>query len=320
MKEALLPLEDQMIANAQGNFLRLSDFRLAGTTVFQPGDTIATVIGKQSSLPSGDNIQTNLEKAGRLTPTMRSKYAQLGIEPDKRAGMHIALTMPERFDSLSDDPTQTYEARTVLHNLSKRPIRIDEGSRLFRFYAPWTSKNVSGKGLLKVFEEGQIQVHGDKDDWKWIYKRGRNQDDENITGIALRIDPASWRWIPPNASAEPVHITDDGKDFRREVDAYLEPIPKQAEEPILLIGETASILELKSTVHGVISERVITSEDPEGQLYRGPKPRQIRSFLVDGGRTNWPIRVEIYSRVDPQRMPEEVEMRFWGNKAGYPTA
>ena len=89
------------------------------------------------------------------------------------------------------------------------------------------------------------------------------------------------------------------------IDRLLEPIP-ESEEPILWIGETQAKLKLDPSIHGLLNKAVTTKDMPGGAFDHS---WQTNSNLIEGGRTNWPIRTEIYSPTKGV-MPEVVLMRF----------
>lgn len=314
-KETIFPLAEQIKQNVEGRFWKGHDLRLAREMLIPPGETAIPLIVPPDALPSFTNIPQPLDILKRTLVTGRSRYAQLGLFPDPQLATHIALNIPMETDIQNGYFKEPLEARVVFNNLGARPIQLDKDAKICRLFSNEASEHIGGHELITAIAEGEISISGVYgDDWKWMYKNGRKTDSK-ITGVALRIDPESMRWIPPSADNSPIHISDTTRNFRQEIDEYLEPLPQKTDHHILIIGETASIVSLSPSVHGVLDRRVISRTPTRGTVYPSPsEPTQEQSILAEGYRTNWKIRTETMSLVDPFHLADYVIMRFWWDK------
>ncbi len=312
-EKKILPLEEQIKRNVQERFWKGHDLRLARQVVIFPGEEIVPLVIPPEALPSFADIPQPLDFLKRTIVTGRSRYAQLGLFPDPRMGTHIALNIPADIRLSSGRFTAPFEARVIMNNLGARPIQLEAGSKLCRLFSSEATEHISGRELVEMVAEKEIGISGTYgDDWKWVYKNGRKAENK-ITGVALRISPASMRWIPP--SPEPIHISDTSRNFRREIDQYLKPLPDKTDEPILIIGETSSVVSLSPNVHGVLDRKVLPRTESRRTIYPVfSDPVHEQSLLAEGFRTNWPIRTETRSLVDPYHIADYVILRFWRDR------
>src|SRR5258708_29113137 len=81
-------------------------------------------------------------------------------------------------------------------------------------------------------------------------------------------------------------------------------IVQDSTRPILWVGESQPIIRLKN-VDAVLHTAVV--EQING---RGVVGAHINSHLIDGGKTNWHIRVEVVSKTTQVEIPNFVYMTF----------
>jgi hypothetical protein len=175
----------------------------------------------------------------------------------------------------------------LVANMAARPIRLDKGMGLFRYYLPLTAP-VSGKELIALVTDGEIFIDGKQGlDWDIFEDKG------NPIGVMVRIDPQRERWI--DDQGEPIYINDTDRNYRRSLDQMMSPLPKNGQ--VLCIGETPRT-RLSKRVDGVIYR--LTSPTIDGSDWLERANLHINSLVIDAG-SDWPIRTEtIGKRGDPR--------------------
>lgn len=230
-------------------------------------------------LPHSDDIPLN-----QLRLSVRSRYAQLGI--------HVGEYIPEIDGMLEETGGKKPMTITAsITNFSARPVRLNEGDGLFRFFHCHRANLIDHyQDLECMIQNGAVKIGGREGmDWKI---------DPGQFGIMLRIN--NRRYIPPNP--EPVEIASIGS-YREQIDALLGPVP-ESETSILWIGETPHVT-LDKTIEGVLSQSVVG----DSGFTQGKNGVHINSHLIDAG-SNWPIRVEVVSPTTPEKMPDFVLLRL----------
>lgn len=236
----------------------------------------------------------NLPSVDRLSPedfhflhaSVRSRYAQLGVDLDENVGLGIADAIIRH-----KGVPEPFPVDVLLLNRSSRSIHIPKGARIFRLYYDVKESALFGKDLIYAFTSGNIKIEGEFGrDWVWAYGGEDSRGDENIIGVHVRIDARGRRWIPPDENNLAVTVDDSIPDYRTEIDEFLAPIP-YTRERILWVGQTNKIT--LSSVEVVLDRETRSNIDVSARrLTRG---YQVSSRLIDDGRTNWPVRVEIVS-------------------------
>ncbi len=243
-----------------------------------------------------------------LHGSVRSRWAQLGVDLEEEVGPKIAEALIVSVGP-KDKPTSSFLGEVVLHNRAARPIHIPRGARVFRLYYDVKEAALFGKDLVYAFTSGNIKIEGEfGKDWSWAYSNGTPRVEDNIVGMHVRIDSRGRRWIPPNADNTVVTVDDSIPDYRVKIDELLVPVP-HAQERVLWIGQTNKIT--LSSVEAVLDRETLSSIDMSAR--RLTKGYQINSRLIDDGRTNWSVRVEILSPTKRSEISNFVTFRFRRN-------
>lgn len=252
--------------------------------------------------------------SGVVRASVRSRYAQLGINLHDDIGGQIAQRIVENDkQALDGSIKEQFEARALTFNHCARPIFIPRGAHLFRFFYEFVQSMVRGKDLISLVESGEIKVNGTYGfDWTWSYSEKGKDTENNIVGMQIRIKTEGRRWIPPDLDNKPLVLDlaydPTGYDYRKRIDTMLEPIPYDEREK-LWVGETVPI-NLGPSVEAILDKVVV--RDIEGFDIE-TLGLQTNSRLIDGGKTHWPIRVEVLSATTPERIPHYVHLHFLKN-------
>jgi hypothetical protein len=243
-----------------------------------------------------------------LHGSVRSRWAQLGVDLEEEVGPRIAGALVASVGS-KDKVTSPFFGEVVLHNRASRPIHIPKGSRIFRLYYDVKESALFGKDLIHAFTSENIKIEGEFGrDWAWAYGGEDSRGDDNIVGMHVRIDPRGRRWIPPDADNIAVTVDDSIPDYRTKIDELLVPVP-HTKETILWVGQTNKIT--LSSVEVVLDRQTRSNINVNAKrLTRG---YQINSRLIDDGRTNWPVRVEILSPTTRSAISNFVTFHFRRN-------
>jgi len=114
----------------------------------------------------------------------------------------------------------------------------------------------------------------------------------NHVGMYVLINPGSRKWIPPDPDGMPIAVDDKTHDYRTVISSLLQPIA-ETDEPNFWIGETPKIT-LGPLVDAILDRRVVIFSP--GGLPISTELVQINSRLIDGGKTDWSVRLEILGR------------------------
>lgn len=182
-------------------------------------------------------------------------------------------------------------------NRSARPVRLDKGMGLFRFFTP-LAPAVCGKGLVSLIEDGEICIDGEKGiDWDVARNRSGLE-----TGVMVRIEPQSERWISDGDDV--VYVSDTEQNYRSILSAMMAPLPDDRQ--VLCIGETPRT-KLSDRVEGVIYKA--TSPNITGQGWLSGVNIHTNSHLIDAG-SDWRIRTEVLGKKDT---PRHIFYRYYLN-------
>ena len=297
---------ERLSYNTEGKFWKGPDVVTSKDVLLNRHADVPVIITRDS-LPSLSGLPPEALRNVRVS--IRSRYAQLGIDINEAAGEQIAQSIIQDGHQAMDGTLKgQFETPVLLFNLCARPVSIPKGTHLFRFFFESIQPIVSGENLISLIDAGEIKVGGESGlDWVWSYKNKSEHTENNIVGIYMRIKPEGRRWIPPHVSDDPISINNEG-DYREKIDALLRPIPQNYKE-ILWIGETESIT-LGKSVDVVLDSFV---RQNIYSLYVKGLGIQINSRLIDGDKTHWPIRVEVLSRTSVDRIPNYVHLSFFRN-------
>lgn len=240
-----------------------------------------------------------------LHGSVRSRWAQLGIDLEEEVGPRIGGALVASVDP-KDKIISPFFVEVVLHNRAARQIFIPKGARLFRLYYDTKESALFGKDLVYTFTSGNIKIEGEfGKDWVWAYGSETPKTEDNIMGMHVRIDSRGRRWIPPNADNTSVTVDDSVPDYRTKIDELLVRIP-YTQERILWVGQTNKIT--LNSVEAVLDRETLSNIDVNTRyLKRG---YQINSRLIDDGRTNWQVRVEILSPTTRSAISNFVTFHF----------
>lgn len=224
------------------------------------------------------------EEEERFAPSIRSRYAQLGLHPHSDSKLYA---LDSYFSS--EDESKPSEFVIPLTNLSEGPIHIKPDTKLLRFYFTPEEFIINGN-LKEMVANKSIEIDGKENvDWKYVRKSNRPQDTDEA-GIAFRVDVKDGKYLPYRPA--PVSISGSERKYRNLIDSLLQPVSKRRnpQNPYLWIGETVP-LKLHNNVMAEIRRNTFT--DIIGNTPVGEEWEHIDSRLVD--TSGWPIRVEIYS-------------------------
>lgn len=235
----------------------------------------------------------------------RSRYAQLGLDPYEAITQQIAhALMKTDSQSLSGEVTKSFIADVLIYNHGERPIHLGEGSKAFRLYNRFERPLAAGQEVIDLVKSGQVQLKGEQGkDWEWAYFSGREGKQEDIYGINIRINDENRKWIPPDPQNIPIRLDERESNNRRSFDSLSEEVPEQ-ERNILWVGETAPEIILANSVDAIIDKAALP--DISGKIIWDKMGVQTESHLIEGGRTNWRVRVEVKSPTIRKRMPNAV--------------
>lgn len=290
--------------NVEGKFWKGPDVRIT-TDILLNATAKVPILIYPESLPSMDCLYPN--NLPFLHGSVRSRWAQLGVDLEEELGSRIAGALVASRDP-KDSITSPFFGEVVLHNRAARSIHIPKGSRIFRFYYDAKGSALSGEELIYDFTSGNIKVEGEPGkDWVWAYGSEDSRRDDNIIGMHVKINPRGRRWIPPDVDSV-VTVDDSADDYRTKIDEFLVPVP-HTQEAILWVGQTNRIT--LSSVEAVLDRETLSNIDVNARrLTRG---YQINSRLIDDGKTNWPVRVEILSPTKRSAISNFVTFHFRRN-------
>lgn len=250
-----------------------------------------------------------------IYPSVRSRYAQVGLNIDNRLVNQIGewLQYNTHLDEKGDVPNSIIPVITV-ENHSSRPVILDKGAHLFRFFKENYTSHLQDYELVEAVKSGLIKIQGERlGDWTYSYGQVAGRKLPRPVGIFIRVNPENRGWIPPHSENKQIYIPDLGEGYRKTVDSLLEPIPGERIKKILWIGETIKVT-LAQSVDAVLDTVALrdirTDKDFTDAKTWGI---QLNSRIIDGGRTDWPVRVEIISSTSPDEIPNFVHLHFVKN-------
>lgn len=240
---------------------------------------IPVIITPDSLPPSSRNFR-------ELQISTRSRLAQVGLE------VHGVIE-DEITEGVSD-----FRANVEVTNHCQRPIKLEEGFSVFRFFHESPGAAIDRRALESIFAAGIIKIEGEEGvDWEW----SRN-------GIFVSINSEGRKWIPPDSNNTPIII--DGKvvDYRSSIAPLFVPI-SQTDEKILWIGETPKIT-MPDSIEMILSKSAFHNHK---DIQPDNVGVQINARLIDGSKTGWRIRTEVESSTNPKKIPNVIHMRFARN-------
>lgn len=302
------------IPEAQESYLRQSLERaMEGSSLYKTPD-IPTL--ENATIPPGETVDVRfgfnpsilqilqwvpLQALDYMSVSVRSRWAQAGLDIGNENGNAQLRRGPgNNFDFW--ERKHVYVASMPVSNLSRRPIRIEEGSRLFRLYWLNPQNRLGTSEILGAIRSGDVRVEGD--DWR-IHSTTNPSTGEETAYLYVPVFARTFRAVDPD-NVEPFTISDSSPTFgRRDVDQQLKPVkPHQGKQ--LLIGETPSIF-LAKHLNG---ELHFATENP----ITGAKSKHGNSRLLDGGVTDHNVRVEISTEVREKVMDDGVFIDLYADR------
>lgn len=254
------------------------DIKTAAAVVIPAhADRLVPIIIDRNSLPS-------LQRDEKVYLSMCSRVAQLGLDANAKTALEICLAAETVTNGSS---CFTIEVSMINHGA--RAIAIKEDARVFRLYSYSKDQIVRGAELRELVDRADIKIEGSEGTgWEWDI-----DDEGNPIGVYVSIKPNSIMWIPPDSNAQPLVVDERVHDYRQVIDTLLQPAP-QTGESILWIAETPKIT-LSTSVDAILAREVVIFG--EGGLPVATELIQINSRLIDGGKTDWPVRLEILGQL-----------------------
>ncbi len=240
--------------------------------------------------------------------SMRSRYAQLGLDTYEVLTQQIAIALVETgSQDMNGNVTKPFTVDVLVFNNSQRSVNLKEGSRIFRLFNKWERPLARGKEIVRLLESGQVELKGDfGKDWSWSYAYSQEGNMQEIIGINVRIDDRNRRWIPPlDHDDTPIEIDDKRKDYRNSIEEMFVEVPER-EEKIFWVGETTPEIVLRPTVDAIIDKAVLP--DISGKINFNQMGVHAQSHLLEGGQTNWRVRVEVKSPTVRKKMPNAITL------------
>lgn len=297
--------------NVEGKFWKGPDVVTAEDVTIYRHTNIPIIITPKSLPPLHGLSPEALN--GVVRASVRSRYAQLGIDLHDDIGGQIAQQIVrDNYQTVDGDIKEQFPAWAFTFNRCSRPIFIPKGVHLFRFFYEFAQPMVRGKNLISLVNSEEVKVDGAYgSDWMWLYNRIGSGED-NIIGMQIRIKDEGRRWIPPDPDNKPIVLDlaydSTGYDYRKRTDAMLEHIPYDDREK-LWIGETVSV-NLGRRIDAILDKIAVRDSNKFEIETLG---LQTNSMLIEGGRTDWPIRVEVLSATTPEVIPNFVHLHFVKN-------
>lgn len=237
-----------------------------------------------------------------FSPSGRSRYAQLGLEPDETLTQQIAEAMfSTNSQASSGEVVRAFDANVLLWNHSPRLISLKAGSKVFRLFNRWERPVSQGREVTDLVKSGLVNIKGEMGkDWNYAYNGGPEGAVENIVGVYIKIADEK-KWIPPGNM--PIFIDDLEKDYRLDIDKKLATAPETGES-IFWVSETEPEIELGESVDAIIDKPAWP--DLSGRVDFNRMGVHMQAHLLEGGRTNWKVRLEVKSPTVKDRMPTAV--------------
>jgi hypothetical protein len=280
-----------------------------GADVVIKDSAIVSIVIDQGALPEDDNFFISSIRG--LKASTKSRLAQLGLEVDESVGRQVSELASKRGYKIGSGTIIT--AQALVHNFSARPISLEKGTDLFRFFdTPKKSLEgedllVEGEDLLDLFLNREIQISGHRrKDWDWTHGNGYIKSNGDINGVAVRIKSGNRLWIPPSDIPISAREIQEAEDYRSMLGLYFVPVPI-TEQSIFWIGETVD-MSLGKGIEAELGKAVAPNLAAIGSLDKWGE--QINARLIDGGKTKWPVRVEVLSSTAADRIPNYVTFRF----------
>lgn len=280
------------------------DIRLVREITLPPrGYRSATVLLELGTLPPGNLDYLEIRD---LKTSGKSRLAQLGVVPGEETPHKVASTvLGKSWEGLPLESTLPVDI--TLHNFAARPIMIEGGRSVGRFYRP--GEPIIGEELMDLISSGGIRLISSRNgSSRMLFERGEpKKHASKARAVAIQVEPGRkvmpFKMDPLNTK----EILDAGENYREILDPSLIDAVDTT-ETILWIGNTSVELEMIEGVDAVIDSEVYAGvNDYEGKDVIG---RHINARLLDGGKLPWPIRTEVLGRNIRNGTVNHVVLRF----------
>ena len=245
---------------------------------------------KHTLLFTPDALPPYIDDFRDLSVSVRSRLSQHAIDVDEE-GLLSQLAQALKTEQAP------FPLTVDLTNYGTRPIRLPEGTKFLRLFTDSERHAITGGALQQLVFSKDIQIDGEAGvDWIW------KSDEEDASGIYVRIMPDSLVWIPPDYKNSTPITVDTENGSRDKINLLLEPAPIRTQT--FWIGETRNVA-LGVNVEGIIGKPVRIEEDGTVRS----SGRHLNSRLIDGG-TDWRVRVEVVSSTLADQVPNYVSFYF----------
>lgn len=273
-----------------GPDMQISDKYIHGV-VFEKGDNPIILSVNRSHFPP---FPLSVADQQALDLSIRSREAIIGAVHIARVGVGLY----RQFHEMGGNGT-SIDIPIIVTNLGEGPRKLQQGARIARPFLVRPNAIVTGNRLERLFANKSIAVSGKRgEDYKMVV----SQKGE-IVGFAVRIKDDARLWIPYTGMIE-IDDTKPMEKYRQDIERFLEPVPQTRRRKHWL-GKTCEVA-LDTSMYVVLSDKVYGKTQHE-QLITTDALRhsfQTRSYLLDGGRTNWEVFVEIYGSTAPADIAE----------------
>lgn len=295
-------LKEKLAAFLEGKTsYKTADVPVVDDTVILPGHTKAVRVAlSPENLPI--LYQVPISALDFLKKSVKSRCAQRGLSVGDTTGTGYHMYTDEKDFEYSEE-LNAYIAKVWVENHSLRPTSLKQGTGLYRYYYLNESNRLQGQSLIRAVNTGDISIEGNS----WGYVGATDDFGEfNLTGLYIDIDPTTFRAVDP-FNLKPIEVPNSAPNFgRAEIDMHLrKPLPLPTRQ--LLIGETPHMT-LARDVNIEINPATLTSNKKVEHPFAG---RHINSWLLDGGVTDHPVRVEILDFTSPTVNPHRVYMNAY---------
>lgn len=192
-----------------GEFLqRAEPLEIARSLIIEPNKRVGVSFALRSdNLPLNGKEELSDDILDGLGVHVRTRYAHLGLHLEKDS-------LIEALKRLGGVPRNGKKAvvKLPVMNYGSRPVRLNEGSRMFHSFFTSESMCIRGKELESMVgsnKEKPVYFQGEEgEDWKLIY----NDNAGGATALLLRIQ--DWYYIPESKDIVDVSGFGNFEEFR----------------------------------------------------------------------------------------------------------
>lgn len=296
--------------------------KLRGLNRFWVSEDLRAVESRTINPLSSTTIPVSLNRNAHLPPidfdwrTFEGKYINL-LSVHARSRLTQSGLVFLGFGSLMPQLEALLESRDITHELSvmnigPRPVVINKDNGLVAFYTTCGSEMLKGQQLATALAS-DINIEGEyKDDWYYIDHNMEILEDSEIdkaTGILLKLKQEKHIITPGQEPLIPFSSDiDNFFNFRRYLERFLQTMPDYTDQPFW-IGETTTPLHISEGYTGLANGFVKSNQ----QVFF-----HLESNILEGGRTQYPIRVEMYNpEVDDNLSPQAALLLARNTQSAY---